>query len=51
MSYGRRVAVFVGVMVIVAALLIISFILSAREAVDGARWDIQIPDVPSWGEV
>jgi hypothetical protein len=51
MSYARRVAVFIGVMVLMAVILVALFVLSARDAVDGARWDIQFPEVPSWDKL
>ncbi|MEX0916834.1 MAG: hypothetical protein WDZ44_01915 [Candidatus Spechtbacterales bacterium] len=51
MGYGRRVALFVGVMVVVAILLIVLFVASARDAVDGARWEVQLPDIPSLEEL
>lgn len=51
MGYGRRVALFIAVMVVVGILLVLSFIVSARNTVDGARWDIQFPEIPSLQEL
>lgn len=48
MDYGRRVAIFIGVMVIVGIVLVALFIVSAREAVDGAHWGIQMPELPAF---
>lgn len=47
MDYGRRVALFISVMLVVGAVLAALFIMSARKAVDGAHWGIQMPELPA----
>jgi len=51
MEYGRRVALFIACMVVVTIILVLLFVVSARNTVDGARWDVQFPKLPSLEEL